>query len=115
MRWRLDPKREDLKLQLVLNHRDEAPSKVSFENPLEASLFCLQNSSTASPKKQTGGDKGAPPLSVMERAVEPLVSHVSGVVLALCFLGNAFDQRGKNVTNSKEGKIARGLFIPSFL
>ena len=70
--------------------------------------FYLQNSSTAFPKQQTSGDKGAPPLSVRERVMAPLFSHVSGVVLALCFLGNAFDQWGKSVTSSKEGKIARG-------
>ena len=27
VRWRLDPKREDIELQLVLNHRDEAPHR----------------------------------------------------------------------------------------
>ena len=37
--------------------------------------------------------------------VAPLFSHVSGAVLALCFLGNAFFQWGKSVTNSKEGKL----------
>ena len=82
--------------------------KVSFENPLEASLFCLQKSSTSPPMKQTSGDKGAPLLAVRERAVAPLFSHVSGVVLDLCFLGNTFGQWGKSVTSSKEGKIARG-------
>ena len=35
----------------------------------------------------------------------PLFSHVSGAVLALCFLGNAFCQWGKSVTNSKEVKL----------
>ena len=57
--------------------------EVSFENPLEASLFFLQNSSTASPKKQTGGDKGELLLAVREGAVAPLFSHVSGAVLDL--------------------------------
>ena len=66
------------------------------------------NSSTAFPKKQTGGDKGEPILVVRERAVEPIFSHVSRAVLALYFLGNAFGQWGKSVTSSKEGKIARG-------
>ena len=82
--------------------------EVSFKNPLEASLFCLQNSSTASPKKQTGGDKGPPLFVVRERAVAPPLSYVSRAVLALFFLGNAFGQWGKSVTSSKEGKIARG-------
>jgi len=82
--------------------------KASFENPLEASLFCLENSSTAFPKKQTSSDKGAPLLLVREREVAPLFSHVSGAVLALCFLGNAFCQWGNSFTSSKEGKIARG-------
>ena len=70
--------------------------------------FFLQNSSTAFPKKQTGGDKGAPLFAVRERAVAPLFSHVEGVVLALFFLGNAFGQWGKKVTSLKEGKLARG-------
>ena len=82
--------------------------EVSFEKPLEASLFFLQNLSTTSPKKQTSGDNGAQLFVVRERAVAPLFSHVSRAVLALCFLGNAFGQWGKSVTNSKEGKIARG-------
>ena len=58
--------------------------------------------------KKTGGAKGAPLLAVKEGAAAPLFSHVSGAVLALCFLGNAFCQWGKRVTNSKEGKISRG-------
>ena len=70
--------------------------------------FFLQNSSTAFPKKQTGGDKGTPLFVVRERAMAPLFSHVLGAVLALFFLGNAFGQWGKSVTSSKEGKIARG-------
>ena len=82
--------------------------EVSLEKPLEASLFCIQNSSTAYPKKQIGGDKGAQIFVVRERAVAPLFSHVSRAVLALCFLGNAFGQWGKSVTGSKEGKIAWG-------
>ena len=55
--------------------------------------------------KQTGGDKGEPLLAVRERVVAPLFAHVSGVVLALFFLGNAFFQWGKSVTSSKEGKL----------
>ena len=70
--------------------------------------FFLQNTITAFPKKQIGGDKGAPLLVVRERVVAPLFSHVSRVVLALFFLGNTFDQWGKSITSSKEGKIARG-------
>ena len=57
---------------------------------------------------KTGGDKGEPLPVVREGAVEPLFSHVSRAMLALCFLGNAFGQWGKSVTNSKEGKNARG-------
>ena len=76
-----------------------------FKNPLEASLFCLQNLSTAPPMKQTGGDKGEPLLAVKEGAVAPLFARVSGAVLALCFLGNTFCQWGKSVTSSKEGKL----------
>ena len=64
--------------------------------------------------KQTGGDKGEPLLAVKEGVVEPLFSHVSRVVLALCFLGNAFCQWGKSVTNSKQGKIVRGYFSCHF-
>ena len=67
--------------------------------------FCLEKSSTAFPKKQTGGDKGALLLAVRERAVAPLFSHVSGAVLALFFLGNTFGQWGKSITISKEGKL----------
>ena len=82
--------------------------EVKFENPLEDSLFFLQNLSTAPPMNKTGGDKGAPLLTVGIEVVAPLFAHVSRVVLALCFLGNAFYQWGKGVTYSKEGKIARG-------
>ena len=64
--------------------------EVSFKNPLEASLFFLQKSSTTPPMKKTSGDKGATLLAVKEGAVAPLFAHVSGAVLALCFLGNAF-------------------------
>ena len=67
--------------------------------------FCLENSSTAFPKKKTGGDKGAPILTVKEGAVAPLFDHVSGAVLDLWFLGNAFCQWGKSVANSKERKL----------
>ena len=67
--------------------------------------FCLQNLSTASLKKKTGGDKRAPLLVVMEGVVVPLFAHVSGAVLILCFLGNAFCQWGNSVTSSKEGKL----------
>ena len=61
--------------------------------------------STSSPKKSTGGDKGAPIFAVRERLMAPLFGHVSGVVLDLFFLGNAFFQWGKSVTGSKEGKL----------
>ena len=97
MRWILDPKREDIELQLVLNHRDEAPWRSASRSLSKLIFFFLQNLSTAPPMKKIGSDKGA-----------SLFAHVSGVVLALCFLGNAFCQWGKSVTNSKEGKIARG-------
>ena len=55
--------------------------EVSFENPLKASLFFLENLSTAPPMKQTGKDKGAPLIAVRIGAVAPLLAHVSGVVL----------------------------------
>ena len=55
--------------------------EVSFENPLEASLFCLENLSTAPPMKKTGGVKGAPLLEVRTGVVAPFLAHVSGAVL----------------------------------
>ena len=64
--------------------------EVSFEKPLEASFFFLENLSTAPPMKQIGDDKGAPLLAVRKRVMAPLFAHVSRVVLALCFLGNDF-------------------------
>ena len=67
--------------------------------------FFLKNSSTASPKKKTGGDKGALLFAVRERAMAPLFSHVSGAVLTIYFLGNDCCQWGKSITNSKEGKL----------
>ena len=88
--------------------------EVKFENPLEASLFCLQNLSTASPKKKIGGEKGAPLFVVRERVVAPLFSHVLGAVLALFFLGNAFCQWRKSIPSSKEGKLQGvNLFLHS--
>ena len=55
--------------------------KESFEKPLETKSFCLENSSTAPPMKQTGGDKGVTLLAVRLGAVEPLFSYVSREVL----------------------------------
>ena len=55
--------------------------------------------------KQTGGAKGALLFAKRAGAVAPLLAHVSGVVLAFCFLGNAFCQWGKSVTSSKQGKL----------
>ena len=83
MRWRLDPKREDLKLHLVLNHRDEAPQRSSLRILSKLFFFFVQNSSIYFPKKQTGGDKGALLLVVRERLVAPLFAHVSRAVLVL--------------------------------
>ena len=60
---------------------------------------------TAFPKKQIGGDKGKIILVVRERVVTLIFSHVLGVVVDLCFLGNAFGQWGKSVTSAKEGKF----------
>ena len=57
--------------------------------------------------KHTGSDKGELLLVVGIEVVAPLFSHVSGAVLALLFLGNAFGQWGKSVTSSKEGNVAR--------
>ena len=55
--------------------------EVIFENPLEASFFCLENLSTTPPMKQTSGVKLEPLLAVGLEAVAPLFSHVSGAFL----------------------------------
>ena len=60
--------------------------EVSFEKPLEASLFCLENSSTDPPMKQTCGDKGVTLLAARAGVVAPLLAHVSGAVLARVML-----------------------------
>ena len=71
---------KDIELQLVLNHRDEAPRRQASIDSRSFS-FCLENSRTALPMKQIGGDKGAPLLAVRTGVVVPLFAHVSGVVL----------------------------------
>ena len=43
--------------------------------------FCLENSSTAPPMKQTGGVKGVTLLAVRIEVVETLFDHVSGALL----------------------------------
>ena len=42
MRWRLNPKREDLELQLVLNHRDEAPRRQDSRSLSKLPFFPLK-------------------------------------------------------------------------
>ena len=61
--------------------------------------------STTPPMKKTSGDNGVPLLTVGLEVVASLFAHVSRVVLDLYFLGNAFFQWGKSITNSKEGKL----------
>ena len=56
--------------------------EVNFEKSLEASLFCLENSSTAPPMKKIGGVKGVTLLVVWLEAVAPLFSHVSRSVIS---------------------------------
>ena len=74
--------------------------EVSFENPLEASLFFLKKSSTTPPMKKTSGAKGEPLFAVRERAVEPLFDHVLGAVLTWVTL--FFNGRGALPAQHKE-------------
>ena len=68
-------------------------------------FFCLENSSTTPPMKKTVGVKGVPLLTVRLEAVALLFAYVSGALLSLCFLGNAFCQWGKSVTTQNKEKL----------
>ena len=97
-------------VQVVHRSRDEGSTKYFFEKLHEIFSFCLENSSIASPKKKTGGDKGALLFVVRERAVEPLFSHVSGVVFPYHHYFSMEEERYQlNI-----GKNCKGL-ISSFI